>query len=450
MSSQRRILYLLLVVAATSLQAADPLVERILDNGLQVVIAEKHSVPLVTVDFVFKSGSFAETEEDNGLANLHANMLFKATPAYSTQENYLTRARGLGMILETHATAEWVSFRITLPADSLEQGLRFIEESIRYPSLSVNLLEQAEKTILDAMDLNATDPRYQLLRAVQTKLWGSNIYQKNYQGTGSVISSLSLEQVRLVHELYFIPNNAALLISGDVNPRDAFRLTEDIFGRWRANRDPTITNPIVPILPLAVSSDTVIIQPINTAEIVIAWHGPSTITDLNGILAGNLLSCMLNCNSSSFQKNLVASGIALKAEVIQTPRRYISQILIKVTCLRDSFWVAYQTLQDELDKIEAPAYFTIADLNSAKRLLEMETYFQREITPTFLRDIARWWAMAGFDYYQSYLDNLKAISHEDIVDYVARYISYQPSVTGAMINRQAQQQLQVAPGTLTR
>ncbi len=450
MKAQSGLMPFFLLVAVTAVQAGDALSTRILDNGLQVIVVENHTVPLATIEVAVRSGSFIETPEKDGLTNLHAHMFFKANQTFPTLEACLGRARELGIVSGVSSREEWENFYITLPTDSLRPGLDFMRESIQYPVFSGEALAREKQVILDEMDREAAKPSYHLSNAVRKKLWGPNVSRKNYLGNRDVIRSASLDQVRLIQERYVIPNNTALLVAGDVKPREVFSLAEDLFGTWKAGPDPSKADPVPPYIPLEVSVDTVVVQPVNNAEIVMAWHGPSVIADVKGTFAADVFSFILNQRTSTLQKNLVDSGIALDVNVLYLTQKHIGPIFISVTCRPQKFWEAYQALRDEIDKFNDTEYFTEKQLANAKILLEVDAIFKGDKASVLIQEVAFWWAVAGSDYYRDYLDNLRAVNREDILNYLQRYIIGQPHVTAAMVNSQTRQQLQVLDGRLAK
>ena len=90
--------------ANSPLAEAAPLVNKILPNGLEVIVLEDHSVPLVTVELAVRNGSFTEPPELNGLSHLYEHMFFKVNPEAAVRAEYLRNIDALGIIYngETH------------------------------------------------------------------------------------------------------------------------------------------------------------------------------------------------------------------------------------------------------------------------------------------------------------------------------------------------------------
>src|SRR5688500_15061908 len=119
--------------AAAPLAEAPPFVNKILPNGLEVIVLEDHSVPLVTVELAVRNGSFTEPPEFNGLSHLFEHMFFKSNRAIPSQERYLQRLRELGASWNGTTSEERVNYYATVGVDSVRPMLQFLEDAIRYP-----------------------------------------------------------------------------------------------------------------------------------------------------------------------------------------------------------------------------------------------------------------------------------------------------------------------------
>ncbi|UCD37801.1 MAG: insulinase family protein [Fidelibacterota bacterium] len=433
-----------LLGGVASIHAGDGLSAKVLKNGLQVIVIQNHTVPLATVSIVFKNGSYTETPEENGLTHLHTHMLFKANQSYPTRESLLERTRELGAITQDYCREEWVNLQVTLPADSLRPGLDFISQSVMYPLFLGDQLALEKQVVRDEIEREAANPGYHLVQARRAKLWGRNFCRKNYLGDRRVVRSATLEQIRLIQERYVIPNNTALLVSGDVKPRVVFRMAKEFFGEWEPGPDPAQAHPVPTIAHLEAHQDTVVVQPVNNAEILMAWHGPSVGVDVKGTFAADVFSLILNQRTSELQKNLVGSGIALKVSAIYLTQKHVGPILIGAVCRPQKYREAYQTLQAEIEKFADPEYFSDQQLATAKTLLEVEAIYKGDKASGHVEEVGFWWAIAGLEYYRDYLDNLRAVSREDIQQYLNTYIIGKPHVTATMVNRETRRQWSMA------
>src|SRR5205085_6422309 len=91
-------------------QAPSQLVNKVLPNGLEVIVLEDHSIPLVTVELAVKNGSFTEPPELNGLSHLYEHMFFKANCAVLTNASYLHAYEQTGILSNASTREEIVNY----------------------------------------------------------------------------------------------------------------------------------------------------------------------------------------------------------------------------------------------------------------------------------------------------------------------------------------------------
>src|SRR5580704_15217443 len=124
------ILFLVLLAQLEAIEAQQNLPSNIhltkLDNGLQLLVLEDFSVPLVTVEIAVRNGSFTEDSEYNGLSHLYEHMFFKANKDIPSQEKYLDRVHELGIVFNGTTNVERVNYFFTLGSGQAEEGLQFL------------------------------------------------------------------------------------------------------------------------------------------------------------------------------------------------------------------------------------------------------------------------------------------------------------------------------------
>ena len=120
--------------------------------------------------------------------------------------------------------------------------------------------------------------------------------------------------MRLIQGRYYVPNNSAIVVTGDVNPDDVFKSAEQIFRKLAENvrlirfkEFPLVEHP-----PLPKSEGTIVEQPVQNVIINIGWQGPSIGKDDRSTYAADVFSYILSQPDSRFQRNLVDKGLAAK------------------------------------------------------------------------------------------------------------------------------------------
>jgi len=143
---------IVLLISAIPLFSASNIQNKVLKNGLEVIVIENHMVPLVTIEIAVKNGAFVETPEYDGLAHLYEHMFFKANKNIRSQEAYLKRMRELGISFNGTTSSERVNYYFTLPIDSISEGMQFMKDAIRYPLFLADELERERQVVIGEYD----------------------------------------------------------------------------------------------------------------------------------------------------------------------------------------------------------------------------------------------------------------------------------------------------------
>ena len=438
-----------LLAPALGAQSTDVGIQsRRLANGLEVLVIENHAVPLVTIELNVKNGAYTEGPEFSGLSHLYEHMFFKANRTIPSQEMYLRRAAQLGAQWNGTTSEERVNYYVTLGVDSLVPGMQFMEDAIRYPLFDQAELVRERPVVLGEFDRNEANPFFHLTRAADTILWTPGFYtRKTAIGVREVITSATQEKMNAIKNRFYIPNNSALILAGDITPARGFQLAEQIFGDWPRGADPFATpapNPPV----LTKSSAVIVEQPVNGAALYMAWHGPSVTGDPAATYAADVISTVLANPASQFQKRLVDSGLTYGVGLNYYTLAHTGPITVFAQAAPDKVLEARKAIVDELSKLATPGYFTAAELKAAQTQLAIQNLYQREQSSEYAHTVGFWWAVAGLDYYRNYVPNMQKVTQADIAAYARKYIIGKPHVTGLLVSPQTQAQLKVTPEQL--
>lgn len=419
----------------SSIGFAQDIQKRTLRNGLDVVVIPSSVVPVATIEITVKNGAFTEPPEFNGLSHLYEHMFFKGNALIPNQEAYLKRIRELGIVFNGTTSTERVNYFFTLPSDKVLEGLEFMRAAITSPRFDETEFQKEKQVVLGEVDRNESNPYYWLSRAINEKLWYEHPTRKDPLGDRQSIIDATTAQMRQMKDTYYVPNNAVLMITGDVQAEQAFKMAEDVFSSWTRGRDPFARNPVPAHPPLKKSESVLVVKDVQMPSVSFNWHGPSVDADPKATFAADVLSYIIAQPSSQFQKNLVDSGVTLNSYLSYYTQRYTGPISLSAQVQPDKLEDAIQFLLRETEKFSSPDYYTDEQLESAKTLLVIDDLYGREQMSSFTHTVSFWWATAGLDYYLNYLDGLRSVTRDDINRYVAMYIRNRPWVLGVIASQ---------------
>ena len=425
------------------------LVNHTLANGLEIIVLEDHSVPLVTLELAVKNGSYTEPPELNGLSHLYEHMFFKANRAVANAEDYLRTIGQLGIAYNGTTREEVVDYYFTTTTPNLRTAMQFMKDSVRYPLFDQGEFEREREVVIGEIDRNESNPFFYLNQEMTNRLFSKFTSRKNPLGNRQTVSTATTAMMRLIQQRYYVPNNSALVITGDVNPEEIFKMAQDLYGDWpRREKDPFVEFPLVEHPALAKSEGAVITQPVQNVIIEIGWHGPSIGKDNPSTYAADVFSFILTQPNSRFQRALVDTGLVNGVSIGYYTQRNVGPIQIFAQTSPDKARAAIKAIYNEVSHFNDKDYFTDDQLESAKALLEADDLYSREKLSDYSHTLSFWWASTGLEYFRGYLGRLRATSRADISRYVTTYIQGKPHIGLALLSADAQEKTKIQPAEL--
>jgi len=226
----------LLILWATSLVMASevklpPITEDTLANGLVVVAIENHELPTLTMSMIIRSGSACDPTGKDGLANFTADMLRKGTrtrPATRISEEIDFVGGSLG------ASADRDAIRVDCDVllKHLDIGLELFSDIIQRPVFDTTEIERLRKQTISAIIQSKDDPNSLLVKGFNKFLFDDHPYGHPVVGTENSVTGLTRNDIARFYDDYFHPNNAFLVVAGDINPAQIFERVGKAFSGW--------------------------------------------------------------------------------------------------------------------------------------------------------------------------------------------------------------------------
>lgn len=414
---------------------------KVLSNGLEVIVVENHGVPLATVEVDVKNGSFTQSPDFAGLAHMYEHMFFRSNAEYSEPESFVGRAGDLGAVFNGTTAEERVNYYLTVPADSLSAGIKFLSAALIAPLFRQDELERERQVVIGEYDRNESSPFFQLTKEMDMRLYPGNFSRKNVIGDRQVILTTTPEKMRTIQRKYYVPNNSALIVSGDVDPQKVFAEAERDLGQWKKSGDPFVADPI-PVIPSLTKNDAVIVEAgVGAVTVFVQWQGPSVGADPKSTYAADVFSDVLNDPGSNFQQRLVDSGLWQSMGVNYYTLNHVGPITISGQTSPQNLRKALAALEAEIRKFNDPGYFDAGELEAVKAHRAVTSAFDRERASGFAHTLGFWWSVASLEYYMGYVDNMAKQTTADLRAYATKYIVGRPHITGVLIDPASRKQL---------
>lgn len=255
-----------------------------LPNGLRVLLHEDHSSPLVAVELWYNAGSKYDPQGKAGLAHLVEHMLDENTAAMASGE-YARIVQSAGGAYNAATWNDFVQYRLQMPSNNLETAIwmeagRMANQAL--PSLDrFNAERNAVKN--EYRDRLVIPPVGVGQSIIPEVLFPGNVYAIPVIGNMSELETATLEDLQTFRRTYHVPNNAVLVIAGDLNTADAKRMVEKHFSP--IPRGKAVTIPPAPA-PFQGEKRVVAEHPSGVRQLWLVWRGvPTESADRPALIA---------------------------------------------------------------------------------------------------------------------------------------------------------------------
>jgi zinc protease len=244
-----------------------------LPNGLEVILHEDHSVPLVAVDIWFKVGSGDEQRGRTGFAHLFEHIMFMGSENVPVgQFDQLLEAAGANNNGST--SRDQTNYYEWMPSNALALALWLDADRMGWllPTMDQAKLDVQRDVVKNERRERTDNTPYGLAEeTIYAALYpASHPYSWDVIGSMTDLSAATLDDVKTFFRTYYAPNNATLSIAGDFQPDSAKRLIEQYFGP--IPRGPAVTR--LPTPPVTIARDTFLVleDRVQIPRLYNAWH----------------------------------------------------------------------------------------------------------------------------------------------------------------------------------
>ncbi|MGN6186886.1 MAG: M16 family metallopeptidase [Thermoanaerobaculia bacterium] len=391
-----------------------------LPNGLHLLISENHNAPLVSMRALVRSGADHDTLSTAGLASITADLLDEGAGS----RDAIKLAEDIGLLGGALGTgADWDASYISLDVLSrtADDALAIFADVTARPTLPADGLERVRVERLNEILQQRNEPAAIAGKRFARLLYGTGPYGNTTVGNAESVARIQLDDVERFYAAHFIPNNASVVVSGDITPEHAIEIVQRTLGDWKEG--PTPPPPVV--TPQAI--DTSRIYVIDRAEAVqseirVGHLGvPRSCEDyfavsvMNAIFGG-IFNSRINLNlrerhgytygaRSQFAFRRQAGPFVVAAPVRnEVTRESVTEILSELRRMRTG-----DLTDQELDETKSyligvfPATVqTSSDI--ASRLVDMELYGLPE------------------NYFDHYRENIANVTKDEIVRVANKYL----------------------------
>lgn len=204
--------------------------EYTLDNGLHVILHEDNTTPNVVVNIMYHVGAKNELRTSTGFAHFFEHLMFEGSKHIERGE-FSELVERAGGTLNAYTSFDVTNYYILLPSNQLELGLWMESERLLHPKIDSVGIATQKSVVTEEMKQTRDNPPYgRLLVETVSRVYSEHPYQSDVLGLDPHIRNATYEQIMDFHDMFYVPNNAVLVVSGDIDKEETKKLVEKYFG----------------------------------------------------------------------------------------------------------------------------------------------------------------------------------------------------------------------------
>ncbi len=413
------------VGSAASAQSPPGPRDTTLANGLRVMVLEDHAVPLSTVLVAVRNGAFTQRPGEQGIAHLYEHMLFRTYKGNPSK--FAEDASSLRAVYNGQTEEDVVFYFMMLPSRYTGHAIQQLARLVSRAVFRKRDLNDEEPVVLDELARDASDPVGELRRAEGRDLWGSDWYRKDVGGDSTSVRQVTLDRLQAYFDRYYVPNNAALIVTGDVNTEDVFKEAAHRFEKWQRAEDPFAGTKPASMIPLARSRVMVTTSDATEATIRIELQGPGLTSDSAGVKAMDALVELLGSQGSPFLRDMVVNGPFRELNCGFEKSRSAGTLVFQGSTDPQRASEAATLLADTLNNIEG--YLKGPDI-AREKLRELDRALVLERRATLAPYMAELWARGEALDLSGEVDRA---TNAELVRVARTYLEGKPRVIGVIV-----------------
>ncbi|WP_199500259.1 M16 family metallopeptidase [Methylovirgula sp. 4M-Z18] len=413
-----------------------------LANGMQVVVIPDHRAPVATHMVWYRNGSADDPAGKSGIAHFLEHLMFKGTAKHPMGE-FSNVVAELGGQENAFTSNDYTAYFQRLPREHLKTAMEFEADRMTGLVLTDEVVNPERDVVLEERRMRTdSDPGAQLSEAVQAALFVHHPYGKPIIGWNHEIEGLSREDALAYYRRFYTPENAILVIAGDVGEAEVRELAEDTYGRIAARGDaPKRARPQEPeprAHRLVTLNDEKVEQPNQqriylTPSYATAASGEAEALEVLAHLLGGGQTSRLYKALVLDQKVAVGAGAYYMGTALDATRFYLYAT--------PAPGVSLATLDKAMDDALAEAAetgFDPADITRAKTRLVADAIYARDNQVS----LAQWYGASlttglTIDDVRQWTDRIDAVTPEAVQTALQKWLVKNRAVTGHLLPKAA-------------
>ena len=387
-----------------------------LKNGLNVVLAQRQGIPTIVGNLVFNAGYASDLLSKSGLADLAMDMLDEGTKTLDAlQISEKLQLLGARINAGSDLDASYLNFNTLTP--TLDPTLDLFADILLNPAFPQKEFDRLKKEHLNNIEQEKSQPFGMALRVLprviygQGHAYGNPLYGSGYEAT---VQSITPQEVRKFYDTWLKPNNATLVVVGDVKMADLVAKLENRLAGWKKADVPKIN---IAQAPVSTGKKIYLIdKPESTQSLILGAYATlpygkisqPALNAMNNILGGDFVS-RLNMNLREDKHwSYGAGSVVLDA---RGQRPYIAYVSVQLDKTKESI----QEMEKELKAIVSDKPITVDEFNRVQRNMTLQLPGMWETNGSVAGSVVEQIKFnLGDDYYKTYDAKVRKLTQAEL------------------------------------
>ena len=213
-----------------------------LANGLRVVVVERPGLPLLAAEVLVRNGAEVDPKDLAGTASMTGSLLIKGTETM-TAPQIASAIESLGGSIDSGAHWESTRATVVVMSDKAEPALRILSDVVLHPTFKQEEIDRLKNQTLDGLRVALRQPGALTQFVLTRALFGDAPYGHSHTGTMESVQAIKRDDIVKLYQTYYVPENAALILSGNVTLEQGRKYAEQFFGDWKGTLPPASEQP---------------------------------------------------------------------------------------------------------------------------------------------------------------------------------------------------------------
>jgi len=413
-----------------------PVQRLVLDNGLVLLVSEEHSLPFITFQFLVKTGSKDDPPGQEGLADLCASCLTLGS-AGRTMEQIHEGLDLVGADISSGANKDYTAVSLRVLRKDVDRAFPLVMDVLTRPTFPVVEVKKEISRALGAIRSSEDQPGVVADRAFDKALYGGGPYGHPTEGTRESVARLNREMITAFHQTYYHPNNAILVIVGDVDDALLNKEMRPLLEKWQRKAVPRWKGLAA---PSGKERTLKIDKPVTQSNIVIGGSGMSR--DNPDYYGAQVMSYIFGGGSLSsrlMEDIRNKRGLAYSVESYFQAQKYTGSFLVLLQTKSASTDESISAVMEDA-RIMSAELVSPSEIDNAKKYLVgsfPQRFGDQSKIASFFGQVEYYGL--GLDYPKEYPTLVNSITREDVLRIARAYLKPDGFITVVVSDLKATQ-----------